>query len=261
MEANPSDSQQAGRRLLIIGCSRAKRKTEELLPALQRYDGPVFRVIRKQLSNCAADPPDIYVLSGKFGLIPAEQEIPHYDQPLAKLDVEPLAASVRVRLGQVLARTTYREVLIHASGRYLEVLRAAWGLGSQPLVAVGPPGARLSVVRAWLACQARTSAQANDHSAGQPRIRGVTVIMDSAAIIAVAEGALGTQSAHGADRFITHCVPIGEHLVSPKWLVARITGLSVRQFGTTEAVRVLNQLGIETRECSGTKEPLIFGGL
>jgi exonuclease SbcC len=35
------------RRLLILSCSRKKKTTSQLLPALERYDGPSFRVARK----------------------------------------------------------------------------------------------------------------------------------------------------------------------------------------------------------------------
>lgn len=39
MDASATSEQQRINRLLIVGCSRAKRKTEQMLPALERYDG------------------------------------------------------------------------------------------------------------------------------------------------------------------------------------------------------------------------------
>ncbi|NCC36790.1 MAG: hypothetical protein EOM24_32980, partial [Chloroflexia bacterium] len=39
------------RRLLIIACTATQRPDVRLLPALDRYDGPSFRVVRRWLSD------------------------------------------------------------------------------------------------------------------------------------------------------------------------------------------------------------------
>ena len=44
----------ADHRLLILSCSQRKRPDRVLLPALERYDGPVFRMLRKFLRSCPA---------------------------------------------------------------------------------------------------------------------------------------------------------------------------------------------------------------
>src|SRR5215475_9884935 len=68
-------------RLLILSCSQRKRPDRILLPALERYDGPVFRMLRKFLRSCSAreSHPEVYILSVRFGLIPAHQPISYYD--------------------------------------------------------------------------------------------------------------------------------------------------------------------------------------
>jgi hypothetical protein len=68
------------KQLLILGCSQTKRKCDGLLPAIDRYDGPPFRVIRKFLqehqwpSNVS-----IAVLSAKYGLFGSLKGIEYYD--------------------------------------------------------------------------------------------------------------------------------------------------------------------------------------
>lgn len=249
MDASATSEQQRINRLLIVGCSRAKRKTEQMLPALERYDGPVFRVIRKQLSHCEGGAPDIYVLSGRFGLIPASDAILDYDHVMTSEDFEPFVELVCAQLADVLAQTNYCEVLVHASGLYLTALRDAWSRTDGPhrFEALGPPGARLGIVRSWLTeSPISKPAERRHDSSLPPRIRGVRITMTKEAALALAERALAGDFASGADRFFSAAVPIGERLVSPKWFVALITGLSLKQFGTSEAVRVLNQLGIKT---------------
>lgn len=70
------------RRLLILKCSARKRGVEEPIPAIERYDGPLWQVLRSFLREqpLFATDIDIYVLSAAFGLIPASQPIVWYDQ-------------------------------------------------------------------------------------------------------------------------------------------------------------------------------------
>lgn len=66
-----------GARLLILSCSATKRADRGLLPARQRYDGPLWQTLR------ATDPDgalaDCWALSAKFGLLRADEGIPGYD--------------------------------------------------------------------------------------------------------------------------------------------------------------------------------------
>lgn len=70
------------RRLLIIACTATKRRDVRLLPAIDRYCGPSFRVLRRWLSDHpeAAARLDVCILSAEFGLVPANQPIPDYDR-------------------------------------------------------------------------------------------------------------------------------------------------------------------------------------
>jgi len=68
-------------RLLILSCSQRKRADLVWLPALERYDGPVFRMLRKFLRACPSKEfhPEVFILSAQFGFISANQLIPDYD--------------------------------------------------------------------------------------------------------------------------------------------------------------------------------------
>lgn len=98
-------------RLLIVACSQRKRKAKGFLPAIERYDGPVFRVLRKHLREESGDALSILVLSAKYDLIPAEFEIPDYDCRLS------VASAVKLR-PQVLetARRALQKGLFDAVG-------------------------------------------------------------------------------------------------------------------------------------------------
>jgi Family of unknown function (DUF6884) len=66
-------------RLLVISCSQRKDPSTGVLPAISRYDGPAFRVLRKYLRDLPPEAPTVLILSAKFGLIEADREIPDYD--------------------------------------------------------------------------------------------------------------------------------------------------------------------------------------
>ncbi len=97
------------RRLLVLACSARKQKDAGLWPAIDRYDGPAFRVLRKALAD-TVDPPDVLILSARYGLIPCDREIPGYDRRLTSGDADALRPGVLRALGDALAGGAYAEV-------------------------------------------------------------------------------------------------------------------------------------------------------
>ena len=65
------------RRIIVVSCSRAKFPRDGLMPALARYNGPMFKMLRKQLPKY----PDVLLLivSAKYGVIDAHTPIRDYD--------------------------------------------------------------------------------------------------------------------------------------------------------------------------------------
>ena len=69
------------RYLLIVACSQRKRSDPYLLPAIERYDGGNFRVLRKAMrEGYWPQNMDVLILSAKYGLINASTFIADYDQ-------------------------------------------------------------------------------------------------------------------------------------------------------------------------------------
>ena len=69
------------KRLLILGCADRKRDSSGLLPALDRYDGPAYRVIRNFLREYQwPEDVSIAVLSAEYGLFGILKGIRQYDK-------------------------------------------------------------------------------------------------------------------------------------------------------------------------------------
>ncbi|HEY5869186.1 MAG TPA: hypothetical protein VI542_27080 [Candidatus Tectomicrobia bacterium] len=79
-------SNEVGRQLLVLGCSQAKRETPGLLPAIDRYDGSSYRVLRNYLREREwPSKLSVAILSAKYGLVGGFTGIEDYDERMTPL--------------------------------------------------------------------------------------------------------------------------------------------------------------------------------
>ena len=98
-----SNSQQsAGGYLLILGCSKEKREDYGRAPALEVYDGPNFRSLRKYLRENGWPPGLIIkIISAKYKIIDATTFIEPYDERVDKKKAEDMESAVTKDLEDV----------------------------------------------------------------------------------------------------------------------------------------------------------------
>jgi len=104
--------------LVIVGCSKKKESTTELLPAKNMYLGNVFK-----LSLSYADLMDypIMIISAKYGLIKATDDILNYDKVLKTFaDSETIRPLVEPRIKKLLPK--YDKILVIAGEKYRRTL-------------------------------------------------------------------------------------------------------------------------------------------
>lgn len=91
-------------RLLILSCSQRKNTSQEQLPAIERYNGPLFFVLRRFLRECPheAKQLDVYILSAAYGLIPADFQTEFYDQKRNMLRVVELQPKIKTTFSDIL---------------------------------------------------------------------------------------------------------------------------------------------------------------
>ena len=81
-----------GKQLLVLGCSQTKREVPGLMPAIDRYDGSSYRVLRNYLrerewpSNLL-----VAILSAKYGLVGGFTGIEDYDERMTPLRASEMA--------------------------------------------------------------------------------------------------------------------------------------------------------------------------
>jgi len=148
------------RRLLLLACTATKRADRHPIPAIERYDGPSFRTLRKwRAANAAAAAYlDVLILSARFGLIAADALINDYNQQMTCARAAELHEAVDAALTHTLAqRGPYAATLVHLGRDYVPgigpaILQTpACGLVS---FTTGGIGVRLSQIKSWLTTDA-----------------------------------------------------------------------------------------------------------
>lgn len=140
-------------RLLIVACSHRKKPAKGHLPAIERYDGPAFRVLRKFLRERRAPMPRILILSAKYGLIDAGTPIRNYDLRMTKSTAEALRPVVLKSLRKVVRADSIRSVGVCVGKDYREALGGLedhFSKRTKVEVIGGGLGRRLTRLRDWL---------------------------------------------------------------------------------------------------------------
>jgi hypothetical protein len=236
------------RSLLIVSCSQHKRSDPGLLPAIDRYDGPTFRVLRRYLKEQLSAPLDIFILSARFGLIPHDQFIPHYDQRMTQLRASELHPSVMSELRRIFSSQSYQRFYICMGKDYLLALDGYNTLISSELsiqVAAGSSGVKLAELYFWL--YGKSSPKRSNLNTvtfnGKAYIRGIEIVMTPIQVLELARYALA-QGYGDSTNYQSWYVLVDGRQVALKWLVSQLTGLPVSTFQSREARNVLQHLGI-----------------
>lgn len=242
------------RRLLVIACSGSKKDSAELMPAIDRYDGPMWKVLRsftqgKLMSEIEMD---IYALSAEYGLIPATQPIPWYDRIMTEERAKELHNRALGELSYLLGKN-YSQVCFALSQLYLLALHGwenAIPQGLTVTITDGPMATKLGQLRSWLRGESwRSQEYSSDYLLSakiksEVVLKGVILRFTREEVLQRARLALAA-STPGADGYKDWCVKIDGQAVAPKWLVSQISGIPVRDFDAKEARRVLLGLGID----------------
>lgn len=239
------------RRLLLLACSQRKRHDAGLLPALDRYNGPTFQVVRKYLRHSPSKSLslDVFILSARYGLIASDFQIPNYDQRLTKKEARALNKSVLQKVRGLFEQTPYNYLCISAGRDYLfaldgieKVIPASCKITQTS----GSQGRQLSILRRWLYAGTTEVSQLPKQPAHSVYLRGIQIALSPADVFAKAREALQKQIGN-PHAYQSWYVIVDDQRVAPKWLVSQISGLPLKSFRTADALRVLRALGIEVR--------------
>lgn len=140
-----------GRQLLVLGCSQTKREAPGLLPAIERYDGSSYRVLRSFLrqSQWPADL-SVAILSAKYGLVGGFTGIEDYDERMTPVRASEWAPQCGLTLQHWAG--DHRSIHFSLGKDYMPAVLPAieHGLGARAEVFEGPIGMKLSQIKGLL---------------------------------------------------------------------------------------------------------------
>lgn len=144
--------QRSGSRLLIIPCAKDKVDRAGTMPAYKRYDGPLYRMLRKYIHDFSNnDGLDIMILSAKYGLIAPKERIINYDQRMTPERARELAPSCKQILEDLIKKKEYERVIVNLGADYLPAIEAALQSQTIPVTFIGGrTGQRLAEVKKWI---------------------------------------------------------------------------------------------------------------
>ena len=141
-------------RLLIVACSQAKRNDRLAMEAIERYDGPTFRLLRKARGMGLLANVRVMILSAKYGLIPEYWMIYDYDQRMTPARAAELAGPTSVQLWRWLGQNECYDVFVNVGRSYVPALAGLeeWCVRRGIVVtqAAGGVGERLAQTKQWL---------------------------------------------------------------------------------------------------------------
>jgi hypothetical protein len=140
-------------KLLLLACSQRKRVDVEVMRAIDRYDGPSFRLLRRFLRQTLISSVDIEILSAKYGLISTDYPLPYYDCRMTQKQSNILNSQVIADLKDSLHSKAYTNFLIWLGRDYLETISGYEAIiprGLTVQIATGGIGRKLSILHDWL---------------------------------------------------------------------------------------------------------------
>jgi len=141
------------RYLLIVACSQRKRSDVGLLPAIERYDGGTYRLLRKaKREGYWPEGLDVLILSAKYGLIQASTPIANYEQRMSKERASELKAQIMQSLQRYTLQNVYHEVYIELGEDYYSAIGDFSQIFESSLMVHGQGriGERLARLKQWL---------------------------------------------------------------------------------------------------------------
>ena len=147
------DAMNCKQRLLILSCSQRKQASYGSLPAIDRYNGPLFFVLRRFLRECPRQARllDVYILSAAYGLIPGNFPTALYDKKMNPSRAFELQSQVSTVFSDI--RHKYASIYFVLGKTYLKTFEGLqdWEtICTASVVAQGPIGQKQTQLKRWL---------------------------------------------------------------------------------------------------------------
>ena len=141
-------------RLLILSCSQRKHISHGPLSAIERYNGPLFFVLRRFLRECPDQVKqlDVYILSAAYGLIPGDFPTALYDRKMDMARLVELQQQINTTFSDVL-QNNHASICFVLGKTYMPAFENLLDLipnSTEAIVTHGSIGRRQTQLKNWL---------------------------------------------------------------------------------------------------------------
>lgn len=142
--------------LIAMACSGTKRPDAGELPAIDRYDGPMWRTLRAALAELPESArPEVWFLSARYGFHPATLPIVNYDGVLSEARARDLLRMPSSNFNTFAMAVAQHPQALFAGGLlYRDTMRRAAGPTPAAITETDSSegiGAHRAQLRAWIA--------------------------------------------------------------------------------------------------------------
>jgi hypothetical protein len=260
-DSHPLDASRLPR-LLILRCASRKLPGATPMPAIQRYDGPAFQILRKYLRAAPHDRPLVWIISAKYGLLTEHELIADYDQRMDDERAQKLRPSVLARVQRLVQEQPVRDVMLMVGKTYEPAVEGIEQvLAGRPIYSVGgTQGRQHGALRAWLYGE-DAELTANRRARSQKQVKPVRQLQlmptveesftlggkrfttSADEVLRVARQAIA-EANPDALRIVRWYVPVDDQRIGPKWLVSAVSGVSPDAFEAERARSILQTLTV-----------------
>ena len=116
------------KRLIILSASESRSTNPQPLPAIERYQGVFFRVVRKYVREGKLKNAGIIVVSERYGVLQADEEVPYHTPFQGKLSLskemlEEINQKNLAKLKSIFNKTRYSEIIVVCGQEFRELIK------------------------------------------------------------------------------------------------------------------------------------------
>jgi hypothetical protein len=128
------------RRLVIVSASLRRVPDPDSIPAIERFDGVYFRILRKYLREGKLKGADILVVSDRYGILQADDLVP-FHHPADKVKAtEDARASNLTKLRKMLGKASYSEIYVVCGRDFQAFIKGFEEFADTPVTYCKGPG-------------------------------------------------------------------------------------------------------------------------
>lgn len=124
-------------RLILLSASRRRSNNPKTIPAIERYQGVYFRVLKKYLREGRLRNTDILIVSEKFGVLRPEDKVPYhkpFEGKLGKEEVQKARQANLTKLAEIFSKKRYSEIFVVCGREFQKLIEGFQNLTNTKVV-------------------------------------------------------------------------------------------------------------------------------